>query len=143
MGAQMGTHWIRSSTVVWEELDREAMLVLPSNGARCLLNTAAATLWKLCDGSRNMDQLTRAFVRASGRSMRQSRREVAEFCDRFCKLGFLLGRDRMSTAAVCPTTDYSVVFQSGLTVGPAFRSLSLGASGPRRRPSPRGNSGPG
>jgi hypothetical protein len=127
----MDTKWIRAHGVVWEELDGAALLVSPDSGACWSLNATAAALWKLCDGSRSPRELAAAL----GKSAREARVEIADFCQTFAKLGLL-------QPANAPVLVSKNVVMRGVEDAPAFRVLGLG-QGPRRRPSPRGNSGPG
>jgi len=135
----MATKWVRSDDIVWEELHGEALLVSPATGRSWSLNAAAALIWKLCDG-RGLSEMARAFATASGCSLRQSRRDILEFCTRVAEQGLLNAVDsgRSQPALSLP----EAAFLSGLTAPPMLRPLGL-VSGPRRRPSPRGNSGPG
>jgi hypothetical protein len=134
----MAITWKRSNEIVWEELDGEALLVSPVSRARWSLNAAAAAVWKCCDGTRSLAALSSAFAQASGLGLREARQEIAAFCQRFAELGLLHAQPELVAASAAlnrPT------FRSGME-GPAFKTLGLG-HGPRRRPSPRGNSGPG
>jgi hypothetical protein len=132
----MAITWKRSNEIVWEELDGEALLVSPISGARWSLNAAAAAVWKCCDGTRSLAALSSAFAQASGLSLREARQEIAAFCQRFSELGLLHAQAQLVTATLNSPT-----FRSGIEA-PSFKALGLG-HGPRRRPSPRGNSGPG
>ncbi len=126
----MNKTWMRSNTIIWEEMDGGALLVSPSTGMRWSLNAAAARIWQLCDGARTFDDLARL--------VGVSRQHVADFCSAFGELGLLLPNMALTPA---PISSGTAAFMSGLTP-PAFRPMNLG-TGPRRRPSPRGNSGPG
>jgi hypothetical protein len=128
----MTTQWIRSNDVVWEELDGEALLVSPSAGRRWTLNATATGIWKLCDGHLDLSGLAQRFSKVS-------RHEIAEFCALFGELGLL--RESGASLPIQLTTG-GTAFMSNQQTPPMFREVSLG-SGPRRRPSPRGNSGPG
>ena len=130
----MDTKWVRSADVAWEELGREALLVSAETGARWSLNAAATRVWKACDGTLGLSEL----ARASGLAEFE---KVAEFCSAFAQMGLLRGSSQLALASA-GTRGGGAVFMSGLE-SPAFRALGVGASGPRRRPSPRGNSGPG
>jgi len=123
----MATKWIRSTDVIWEELDGQALLVHSKTGARWSLNTGALAVWKCCDGSSTLGSLATNFG--------QSKREIAEFCRTLAEVG-LLSSGEASLAGMSGTASRSSSSPFGL------RSLGLTA-GPRRRPSPRGNSGPG
>jgi hypothetical protein len=127
----MDTKWIRAREIVWEELDGAALLVHSDNGACWSLNATAAALWKLCDGSRSPRELAAAL----GSSASHARTEIAEFCQTFATLGLL-------QPATAPVLSANYIVMRGSDDAPAFRELNLG-HGPRRRPSPRGNSGPG
>jgi hypothetical protein len=122
----MGT-WKRADGLVWEEVGGETLVVRPESGARWLLNAAAAAIWKLCDDGVSTESKG-AGVPFHG--------EIAVFCEKLAHAGLLLAAPSGCVAAIpCGT----VVRRSS---APAFRALGL-ASGPRRRPTPRGNSGPG
>ena len=136
----MATNWMRSSDIVWEDLNDEALLVDAKTGRQWSLNAAAARIWRLCDGSRGMAELAAAFALATGRTLKRSKVEIHEFCSRFTSLGLLLPVVSTGAASTFPNC---AVAMTGLEVPPSVRPMNVGASGPRRRPSPRGNSGPG
>jgi|GEM_PF-599468 len=135
----MAIKWVRSNEVVWEEMNGEAVLVSPSTGARWSLNATASRVWTFCDGQFGVTEIATALAAASGRNLRETKRELTAFCAEFVALGLLQPavETRVAGASVS-----GAAFMSGLSTPPSFRSMGLG-SGPRRRPSPRGNSGPG
>ena len=106
-------------------------------GARWSLNSMAAEIWKLCDGTRSGEELAGALAGASGRSLRAVRAEITAFCDALASAGLLL-----AAPGVGMPLSVAARVSGSLNVAPSFRPLGL-ASGPRRRPGPRGNSGPG
>jgi hypothetical protein len=128
----MATQWIRSNDVVWEEMGSEALLVSLADGRRWTLNATAAGIWKLCDGHLELSALARRFAKVS-------QREIAEFCEFFAEVGLL---KRSTVGLSTQMTPEGAAFMSPESLPPMFRELGLG-SGARRRPSPRGNSGPG
>ena len=130
----MAANWKRSDELVWEALGEETLVVSPRSGASWSLKATASALWKLCDGSRSADELSRALAKASGRSLRALRAEIASSCATLAGAGLLRTAPADGTALVARTADSNP--------SAIFRPLGL-ASGPRRRPSPRGNSGPG
>jgi len=132
----MSAKWTRSDEVVWEELGDETVVVDPRTGARWSLNALASALWKRCDGSRSADELAGALAKASGRSLRAVRMEIESFCRVLAGTGLLHAASAGLPLPVAARASGS--FDRILS----FRQLGL-ASGPRRRPSPRGNSGPG
>ena len=107
----MAAHWIRSNSVVSEELDGGMLLVDAATGARWLLNAAACAVWRLCDGTR-----------AAG--------DAAEFCAALAGAGLLRPAVALSSEA-----------RMSVSGVPSFQPLGKSA-GPRRRPGPRGVSGP-
>jgi len=119
----MNTKWVRSTGVVWEELDGETVVVNPATGARWSLDAAATRIWKTCDGALGLRELAHDVAALS---------EITALCNALGRIG-LLTQGGATEGTVC---------MSGLSV-PGVRALGVGASGPRRRPSPRGNSGPG
>jgi hypothetical protein len=127
----MTTKWVRCNDVVWEELNGDALLVSPPTGRRWTLNTTATGIWKLCDGGADLYDLVRRFSTVS-------QREIAEFCSLFGELGLLT-----QGTAIAPVQAASGgIAMMSTEPPPMFRELGVG-SGSRRRPSPRGNSGPG
>ena len=125
----MATKWKRSKDVVWEELDGEMLLVNSATGMRCHLNAAASAVWRLCDGRRSVRELAAAVARSSD--------EVIRVCRQLRETGLLSGPSAVSGSSVL--NNVNACMRSG---APAFTLLGLG-QGPRGRPSPRGNSGPG
>lgn len=124
----MATKWKRSKDVVWEELDGEMLLVNSTTGMRCRLNAAASAVWRLCDGRRSVRELAAAVSRSS--------EEILQLCRQLRETGLLSGTVASGSSAL---HNVNVCMRSG---APAFTLLGLG-QGPRGRPSPRGNSGPG
>ncbi|MEI6235991.1 MAG: PqqD family protein [Planctomycetota bacterium] len=118
--------WEKNVDVMWEELDGQALLIDTRNGVRWTLNTAATAAWKLCDGTRTLAGMARL--------LRYKREHLAHFCQQFEVLGML---QRHGSLNLGPAALYSP------TSSPfSFQSIGVGAPS-RRRPSPRGNSGPG
>ncbi|MEI6234685.1 MAG: PqqD family protein [Planctomycetota bacterium] len=118
--------WTKSENVIWEELDGGALLIDTKSGSRWTLSAAAAATWKLCDGKRTLGEMAEVLC--------QKRAIIAEFCAQFEVLGLLKGQDVVCAAPI--------VFSSANSSPFSFQSAGIGSS-PRRRPSPRGNSGPG
>ncbi len=116
----MATKLTRSNNVVWEELGSETLLVNPTSGARWLLNAAASAVWKLCDGTRSVAELAA--------SLTMSRAEITQHCGIFEQNGLL----QMAGASA---------HEAHMSGGPGMRVMSLGTGG-RKRPNPRGISGP-
>src|SRR4029078_9680275 len=112
-------NWKRAHQLVWEELDGGALLVNVATGARWSLNAAAAALWKLCDG-RSTAQLAAALSR--------SRAHMAPTCRALAQLGLLGGQAQLAGCA-------------RISDIPGIRPMG-GSGGSRRRPGPRGISGP-
>lgn len=133
----MANNPVRESGVVWEELDGEALLVNPATKSSWLLNPTATLIWRHCTGAHGLAELARALARTTGAEVRKVEREVAAFCRRLQQAGLL-------HAAAAPAGGGSTVAFSGLGgyTAPAMLSRALTA-GSRRRPTPRGNSGPG
>jgi hypothetical protein len=133
----MATKLVRTPGIVWEELGNEALLINVSENSVWSLNESATQIWKYCERC-SVEHLVREIARAANRQLHQVEQHVREFVEAMCKNGWL-----QITAIGAPSGWMAghVAFQANWTV-PAFRIKSLG-SGPRRRPSPRGNSGPG
>lgn len=117
--------WTRSENVVWEELDEATLLVDARSGKRWSLDGAVSVAWKLCDGTRTIAELSRI--------LRQSEDHIASMCAQLERKGLLI------VCGALPGDSSSIVGFNSVDV---IKPLGLG-SGPRRRPSPRGVSGPG
>lgn len=115
----MAANWTRATEVAWQDLGDSTVLVHTRTGARWTLNAAASAIWRLCDG----------------RSLSSACAEIAEFCQLCSAQGLL--RPALVPAPIA-RTGMSMAFSAP----PQLKSLGLTA-GSRRRPSPRGNSGPG
>ena len=125
-------NWTRAKNVVWEEIfEGEALLVNPATGARWTLNATATALWKLCDGQVGTAELAALLAR--------SRDEVAHFCAQFKQMGLLT--PALVSTATRTRGSMTPLTLSRMSSAPSFKPLGLG-SGPRRRPSARGVSGP-
>jgi hypothetical protein len=135
----MMTRWQRTDGVVWEQLGDATLLIAPKTGARWSLNSTAATIWRLCDGMMSLSAMAQELAQASGRSVCICRNDIGSFCAAFSKIGLLTACENGLPTA----TQSATLFMSGIDSPPIFRGLGVGASGSRRRPSPRGNSGPG
>ncbi len=120
----------RNDNVIWEELEGGALLVDAQSGARFRLTAAATALWKLCDGTHNLATLARY--------LSHSRTAILQTCQQFQNAGLLCGPAVQTLAFSAPGAFQPLAFSAP----GAFQPLGLGA-GPRRRPSPRGLSGPG
>ena len=118
--------WTKNEQIIWEELDGVALLIDTTSGSRWTLSAAATAAWKLCDGKQTLTDMAR--------TLRQHRSSIVDFCQQFEALGLLHRQGALTTG--------SVVFKSAGQSPFSFQFASLGA-GPRRRPSPRGNSSPG
>lgn len=120
--------WTKNEAVIWEEYEGGVLLVEPRSGSRWALSAAAALAWKLCDGTRPLRDIADQLQLCSD--------SVERFCHQFEQVGLLL-----RTAGPRPalsTSHCSFRFGERMVV----RAMGAGA-GARRRPSPRGNSGPG
>jgi len=121
----MSAKWKRTDELVWEELENETLVVSPRSGARWSLSALAAKVWKLCDGKRSIAQLASALSSARG--------EIEAVCETLASSGLL--RPATKSEALAPLV-------AGFSGASGVRVLGL-AGGGRRRPTPRGNSGPG
>lgn len=123
----MNKHWSRAPNIVWEEVGGRALVVHAQTGARWMLDASATQVWKLCEGCRSLADLAR--------SLSLSQDEVKRVCEEFKRLGLMTDTPK----AIPIPIDASANFKSAHS---GFKALGLGA-GPRRRPTPRGVSGPG
>ncbi|HLX64868.1 MAG TPA: PqqD family protein [Planctomycetota bacterium] len=130
---------VRTNGVVWEEVDGQALVVDTKANRSWLLNSTATLIWRHCDGARSLVDLAAALARKSGAEARRIEREVMEFCGGLERAGLLAAKRPAEALTAAPMAFAGL---SGSYSPPAMLSRSL-ASGPRKRPSPRGNSGPG
>ena len=133
----MNTKLIRSTDVIWEELDGRVLLVHAKTGARWTLNTAALQVWKLCDGTRTAESLAKALAATTRRSLTDCWNELERFAQLLSGMGLLYGYGTIETLPSVLTAQLSPT----ATLRANFQGKYLG--GVRHRPSPRGNSGPG
>lgn len=132
----MSRHWIRSSDIVWEELDGEAVLVSPSAKRTWVLNPTASALWKSCDGCTPLESIARNLARAGRHELSKVKAELTAFCK-------MLEENGMLRPAPCPVavSGGAVCFYGPYV--PPFVKLQSAGVGFRGRPSSRGGSGPG
>lgn len=121
-------NYIRSKEVVWERIDGGTLLTRPSSDRAWRLDALASSVWSLCGGKGGFERAVKAVLRATGSDAVRAR----ELCERLCSE--LVARGLMQGTLV-PV--YAA--RSGM---PNITEIKLTAGG-RKRPSPRGNSGPG
>ncbi|HYG73898.1 MAG TPA: PqqD family protein [Planctomycetota bacterium] len=132
----MTSRWVRSSGVVWEDVNGEAVLVNTSARQTLVLNSTASFLWKCCDGSLSLQEIASRIAAAGGHKVEQVREELAHFCGELETRGLLLSA---SNAAMIPASEHAVCFSGGDF--PPRIKLESSSLGFRGRPSPRGVSG--
>ena len=122
--------YIRSKDVVWERIDGGALLTRPSSDRAWRLDALASTIWSLCGGKGGFERAVKAVLRATGCDAVRAR----EICERLC--ADLAARGLMQPCGVLAPVSMARSGFANLT------EIKLTAGG-RRRPTPRGNSGPG
>ena len=132
------SQWVRSDTIIWEELGGEAVLVDVRSRKTFLLNATASFIWQRCDGRVNMEALVEALVNAGRQEVRRVRSEIFEFCQLMQSNGLLLSGSRQAAPVLAGG---NCVFH-GNYIQPSVRFQASGI-GFRNRPSSRGVSGPG
>ncbi|MEI6235904.1 MAG: PqqD family protein [Planctomycetota bacterium] len=133
----MNTKLKRANGVVWEEMGGQGLLVDSATGAQWRLNAAALAVWNWCDGTHSVHAMSSRLADLTGRCVTDCRYELRRFVELFSGAG-LLECAGASGVGIAPQT---VHFSAGSLLSASF--LGKGLGGPRRRPSPRGNSGPG
>jgi len=123
--------YIRSKEVVWERIDGGALLTRPSSDRAWRLDSLAATVWSLCGGKGGFERAVKAVLRATG----MDRASAQATCERLCSQ--LAARGLMQ----CAGTPVAIAARSGVDFA-RFTEIRLHGKG-GRRPTPRGNSGPG
>ncbi|MEI6231935.1 MAG: PqqD family protein [Planctomycetota bacterium] len=132
----MSKGWIKADGLVWEELGTEALVVNPRSRMSWILNPVAAHIWKHCEGAVGIRDLARVFALRGGAELATIERELSEFFQGLAQSGLVEAASSMGTPVstiACFGGNYST---------PLMSARALGANA-RRRPSPRGNSGPG
>lgn len=120
-------NWTKTENILSEKIDRRTLLVDAGTGARWTLNSATAALWQLCDGKTCVTQLVSV--------LRMNSAQINAYCEALSAQGLLQPVSVSASTRTLPDAQY-------FSVGSAIKPLGLG-SGPRRRPTPRGVSGPG
>ncbi len=72
---------VRSSSVLWRELDGEAILLDPQAGCSYNLNRVGTLVWKLLDGQHDTEDLVAAICAAYEVEPEQARRDVERLLD--------------------------------------------------------------
>ena len=66
----------RNTTVLWRELDGEAVLLNPTAGCSYNLNRVGTFVWKLLDGKRSLEDLTEAVCTSYEVAPEQARQDI-------------------------------------------------------------------
>ncbi|HLX64541.1 MAG TPA: PqqD family protein [Planctomycetota bacterium] len=132
----MNMRCLKTKHVVWEELDGQTLLIDSRDDSAWLLNESAAQIWMRCEAE-SVEQIARQLARATRERLAQIEEDVCGFIDALRARGWVR---RAQTAGEGMAAE-ELAFESNYSA-PRLKLFSL-ASGPRRRPSPRGNSGPG
>jgi hypothetical protein len=76
---------LRNTTVLWRELDGEAILLNPKEGCSYNLNNVGTLIWKMLDGEHTPDEIARAvcelFDVEYAQALHDVERLLAELCD--------------------------------------------------------------
>jgi len=80
---------VRRANVTLERVGGEAVLHDDDAGKAHVINGSAARLWELCDGSRDVDELTAAFAADYGMPPEDVRDDVVGLLDTFRSLRLL------------------------------------------------------
>ncbi|GIU91959.1 MAG: hypothetical protein KatS3mg011_0865 [Acidimicrobiia bacterium] len=75
--------------ILEEEVDDDLVLYDPSRESVTVLNTTAADIWRLCDGSLTLDEVVERLAAAYGTSAEQIRGDVARTVGRLVEEGLL------------------------------------------------------
>jgi Coenzyme PQQ synthesis protein D (PqqD) len=76
--------------IVVEEMDEEILLYRPTKHQAIHLNSMAAAIWKLCDGTRTMKDLIDCFVAAYPEAKSSISRDVQQTIDQLLRDGALI-----------------------------------------------------
>ena len=74
----------RSPRILWREVEGSIVLFHEDNGRAFALNETAARVWKLCDGTRPMDELSSQLRHATGEAPHEA---VAALIDELAENG--------------------------------------------------------
>lgn len=72
---------VRSSSVLWRELDGEAILLDPQAGCSYNLNPVGTLIWKLLDGQHGTEDIVAAICEAYEVEPEQARQDVQRILD--------------------------------------------------------------
>ncbi len=133
----MTIQWTRSKDIIWEELNGEALLIDTASESAWVLNATATHLWKHCEKF-GVECLVEELARVGNRQLEQVREEVRTFLEAMQARCWFKSQP---VAYVLAGVSGEMAFSANYTV-PACRPSGL-IGGVRKRPSPRGNSGPG
>lgn len=72
---------VRSSSVLWRELDGEAILLDPQAGCSYNLNPVGTLIWKLLDGQHDAEAIVTAICEAYEVEPEQARQDMQRLLD--------------------------------------------------------------
>ena len=79
----------RRRPVPWRVLDTEALVVDPKAGLLYPLNSVAARIWELADGSRSIDAIAAALVEEFDADETTIRSDAKQFLDDLTRAGLI------------------------------------------------------
>jgi hypothetical protein len=79
----------RRRTVPWRVLDTEALVIDPKAGLLYPLNSVAARIWELADGSRTLDAIVTVLVEEFDADEATIRADATRFVDDLATAGLL------------------------------------------------------
>ena len=72
---------LRSTSVLWRELDGEAILLDPKEGCSYNLNPAGTLIWKLLDGQHSTSDIVKALCEAYEVEQEQASQDLEQLLD--------------------------------------------------------------
>ncbi len=71
----------RDETIVWRELEREVLVLSDQGLTLRVLNSTASAVWKLCDGSRTVEEIAVEIAALFEVDRETAERDTADFIE--------------------------------------------------------------
>ena len=76
---------LRNTSVLWRELDGEAILLNPKEGCSYNLNNVGTMIWKLLDGEHSIDDIAQAICELYEVDHEQALQDVRQLLNELCE----------------------------------------------------------
>lgn len=92
----------RSPSALWREVEGNAVLFHEETGRAFALSSTATRIWKLCDGSRSLDDISSTLAGLHGGDSEDLAGQVKKLASGLCQAGFLELADAPTPVAMKP-----------------------------------------